>query len=116
MYGYGTKGTDIVGYTFQTDQFHPQCIIDQLPTGEGGAFDGWALAEGAAPMSVEDNLTEIAAAFQIDRQNEHSFDSDKDFPKVIFASQVESSSELCGACHEPLVDGGDVVSDDDESL
>jgi hypothetical protein len=91
----------IVGYTFNADTYCPRCIIAQLPTGEGQAFDGWALAEGAAPMSTEDNLHEIAAAFGIDWQDESSYDSG-DFPKVVFAGQVEED-ERCGACGETLL-------------
>ena len=91
-----TKAWDIVGYTFQADTYCPDCIIGALPTGEGQAYDGWALAPGADPMSTEDNLNEIAAAFQIDRQDERSFDSG-DFPKVIFSSQIQDA-EYCGHC------------------
>lgn len=99
----GPHATDIVGYTFQADQFHPGCLT--LPTGEGEKFDGWALAPGADPMTPEENLTEVALAFGIDRMDEGSFDSG-DFPKVIFASQVESDDERCGACGEPLIGDG----------
>lgn len=100
MYGY--KAWDIVGYAFQADTYCPDCIIGQLPTGEGQAFDGWALAAGVN-MTTEDNLSELAAAFQIDRMDERSYDSG-DFPKVIFASSVEGE-ETCGNCHEPLIGG-----------
>jgi len=93
--------TTIVGYTYNADIYCPRCIIEQLPTGDGGAFEGWALAEGIT-MSTEDNLSEIAAAFGIDRDDEASFDSG-DFPKVIFASMAEGD-EHCGACGEPLID------------
>lgn len=89
----------IAGYTYAADQYCPSCIIAQLPTGPGGAFDGWALAEGVS-MSTEANLAEIAAAFSIDRMDERSYDSDE-FPKVIFAIQLEED-ERCGACGEEL--------------
>jgi hypothetical protein len=92
-----SKATDIVAYTFQAEQYCPEHIIGALPTGEGEPFDGWALAEGAAPMSAEENLNELAAAFGIDRMDEHSFDSG-DFPKVVFDSQVEGV-EWCAAGH-----------------
>ena len=91
-----SHASDIVGYSFNTENFCPDCIIEALPTGPGETFDGWKLADGVQ-MSTEDNLHEIAAAFQIDRQDERSFDS-SEFPKVIFSSQVEDSEEcaLCG--------------------
>ena len=85
----------IVGYTFQADTYCSGCVIDQLPTGPGQMYDGWALAPGVS-MPVEDNLDEIAIAFGIDRNDETTFDS-SDFPKVIFSSQLEDT-EHCGAC------------------
>lgn len=93
--------TDIVAYTFNADTYHPWCILDVLPTGPGEAYDGWALAEGFR-MSTEDSLSEIAAAFGIDRMDEGSFDSG-DFPKVVFAYQVENDDDVCGSCGEPLI-------------
>ena len=56
-----------------TDTYCPGCIIDQLPTGPGQMYDGWALAPGVR-MHPEDNLTEIAYAFGIDRGDETTFD------------------------------------------
>lgn len=94
-----TKAWGIAGYTFRADVYCPDCIIEALPTGEGEAYDGWALAPGAGPMSTEDNLNEIALAFGIDRQDERTFDS-SDFPKVIFHSQVEG--DVCGHCGREL--------------
>ena len=96
------KAFDIVGYTFNADNYCPGCIIEVLPTGEGEAFDGWALA-GGVTMSVEADLREIAHAFNINYDDLASYDSDE-FPKPIFASQVEDDEECCGNCHEPLID------------
>lgn len=92
--------TTIVGYTYKADFYCPRCIIEQLPTGDGEAFDGWALADDIT-MSTEDNLNEIAAAFGIDRYDETSFDSDE-FPKVVFANMIDED-EFCGSCGEPLI-------------
>ncbi len=92
---YGQKAWDIVGYTFQAENYCSGCIIDQLPTGPGQTYDGWALAPGVS-MPVEANLNEIAYAFGIDRNDETTFDSG-DFPKVILSSMVEDT-EYCGAC------------------
>lgn len=94
-----TRATDIVGYTFKADTYCPDCIIGVLPTGDGQEFEGWALATDVR-MSVENNLNEIAAAFQIDRMDERSFDS-SEFPKVIFSSQVEQP-ERCSNCHNEI--------------
>lgn len=90
-----TKAWDIVAYTFKADTYCPECIIGQLPTGEDEAFDGWGLGNGVY-LSTEDNLSEIAYAFGIDREDEYSFDSG-DFPKVVFSSQIEDD-EYCGNC------------------
>ena len=92
---YWVHATDIVGYTFRADIYCPECIVGALPTGDGEAFDGWALA-GGVRKSAEDNLSEVAAAFGINRDNESSFDSG-DFPKVIFASMTEDAG-TCGSC------------------
>lgn len=90
---------DIVGYTFRADLYCSECILVVLPTGEGEAYDGWALGEGVA-MSTEANLDEIAAAFGIDRQSEETFDSG-DFPKVVFRDMLEGE-DRCGKCHRDL--------------
>lgn len=96
---YTIHATDIVGYTFQASEYCPDCIGDVVTAQP--AYGGWQLAEGVR-LSTEDNLAEIAYAFGIDRMNESTFDSD-DFPKVIFASDVESSDRRCESCHEPLI-------------
>jgi len=93
------KSSDIIGYTFNAENFCPDCIIEVLPTGEGEAFDGWQLGAGVQ-MSTEDNLTEIAHAFQISRTAEHTFDS-SEFPKVIFDSMIGDTEE-CACCGREL--------------
>ena len=98
----GQHAFDIVGYTFNADNYCPGCIISVLPTGPGKAFDGWGLASGVV-MSTEDNLSEIALAFGIDKDDENTFDSG-DFPKVIFADSVWNHPETCGKCHGDLVE------------
>jgi hypothetical protein len=77
----------IVGYTYRDENYTPAGILAALPTGIGEEFDGWGDAS-VPPLSTEENLNGIAHAFGIDRQDESSFDSG-DFPKVIFASEVE---------------------------
>jgi len=94
--GYGRKAWEIVGYTFQAEILCPACTLIALPTGEGEPFDGW---EDLTHMPAEDNLTELAAGFGIDRDDERTFDSG-DFPKVIHSS--DSNGETCDACGEDL--------------
>lgn len=97
--GYGIKAWAVVGYTYRAETLCPSCVIESLPTGEGEAFDGWRDMTGR--MSAEENLTELALAFGIDRSDESSYDSD-DFPKVVFASSVEDE-ERCDRCGEELL-------------
>lgn len=83
--------TDIVGYTFNGHNYFPEAIIGAMPLGEGEAFDGWGLGEGIN-IPVEDNLADLARSFGIDREDETSYDS-SEFPKVIFASQIDSEED-----------------------
>jgi hypothetical protein len=93
----------IVGYTFQADQYCPDHIAEAVrPTidfelGYPVDADG-----GEYPWDTEWLLDQWAIALEIDRYDEHTFDTD-DFPKVIFAGQVEDD-EYCGNadCEETL--------------
>lgn len=84
------SATDIVAYTYKAEQYTPAGVIAALDYDDD--FDGWRLGTGVV-MTPEENLDELAAAFGINRQNEHSFDSDV-FPKVIFGSSVEPDEEF----------------------
>lgn len=88
--------TDIVGYVFKADTYCREHIMPAVMATK--KYDGWELAKGVT-MPVEQDLDEIAYAFQIDRQDESSFDADE-FPKVIFRDQAEDT--YCGVCGEPL--------------
>lgn len=94
--------TAIVAYTFNADLYCPGCIGEALPTGEGEKYDGWAMvkADWMGDVTAEDNLDEIAAAFQIDRADEESFDSG-DFPKIVLGADLPEDS-TCGMCAGPL--------------
>jgi len=95
--GYGRKAWDIVGYTYAAETLCPACTLAALPTGKGERFDGWR--DATEDQSAEDNLTELAAAFGIEREDERSYDSDE-FPKVIFSS--DSDGETCESCGAEL--------------
>lgn len=90
----------IVGYLYRAEILCPSCTIRALPTGPGEAFDGWADCS-EPPMSAESNLSEIAAAFGIDRDDEGSFDSG-DFPKIVFRSDLHPDGVLCAGCEHPF--------------
>jgi hypothetical protein len=90
------KAWAIVGYTFNAETKCLHCIRR------------WAanLVESSGRNSefvgVEDLLDILAPLEGIsDREDEHTFDSD-DFPKVIFASQVEDT-ETCDECGDELI-------------
>ena len=87
----------IVAYTFHADIYCPTCVISEME--QDPNYDGWADCS-IPPMSTEDNLSEVAHAFGIDRMDESTFDSDA-FPKVIFAGQV-SDEDVCGRCEAQL--------------
>ncbi len=105
--GWHAMPYDVVAYVFRADTFCPACVVAQLPTGPGQEYDGWALAPGADAMTPEDNLTEIARAFGIDRDDEASYDSDA-FPKVMLRDTVrppgdlDGPGDMCGACGAEL--------------
>ncbi len=86
----------ITGYIFQAEILCPTCTIRAVES--EARYDGWADAS-IPPMTAEDNLSEIASAFGIDRMNEHTFDSD-DFPKVIFST--DDDGETCDHCFNEL--------------
>ena len=88
---------DVVAYTYNAEILCPHCTLAALPTGEGQTFDGWRDLSG---QPVEDSLTELAAAFGIDRDDESSFDS-AEFPKCVFLTMLDGS-ESCGSCGEEL--------------
>lgn len=96
------NATEIVAYTFNADTYHPSCLISAMVLGQ-------ELSPAALNMGVEEVLDQHAGANGIDREDEHSFDS-SEFPKVIFADQVESDDEICGHCGDPLVE---IEIDDD---
>ena len=94
---YATHGTDIVGYSFNTEDYCPPCIVDLFRA---------AGRTKVAPTSigVEAALDHAAELEGINRTVEGSFDT-SEFPKVIFGSMVEDTDTVrCGRCGEPLID------------
>lgn len=82
---YGRKSDAIVGYTYKAAQFCPEHLIEFM------VQNGYA-SPGARGMAVEDVLDQLAGAEGIDRENQHSFDSD-DFPKPILDVQLVEVDE-----------------------
>lgn len=88
------NATTITAYTFNAEQYHPHCLISALVLDR-------ELSPAALDMGNERALDQHAAANGIDRTDESSFDS-SEFPKVVFADQVETD-EVCGHCDESLI-------------
>lgn len=97
--------TDIVAYTYQAEMLCPRCVI--------GALDSTGILDASAYDDAEATLTHIALQSDINRSDERLFDSG-DFPKVVFADQVEDcgtegcTPESCGnascdSCGEALI-------------
>lgn len=89
--------TTIVAYTYNAETLCPRCVCGALNIGEPINRDGYAY-RGV----VEAGLNELAARTGIDRQDERTFDSG-DFPKVVFADQIEDEHEFCDSCGEALL-------------
>jgi hypothetical protein len=80
----------IAAYTYKADLYCETClrsVIGELP-------DEW---QG---LDTEGYLDKAAEVWEIDRYDEHSYDSD-DFPKVVFETQLEDD-ERCGKCGRRL--------------
>ena len=80
------KAWAIVGYTYKAENYTPCGVIEAMIANREAS-------PAARDMSVEDALDQIAEANCIDRTDESSFDSGE-FPKVIFASDVEDGERF----------------------
>jgi len=84
---YLQKADTVVGYTFQAETLCKSCTYNA------------ALADWDPWVGPEAELDAMAARMGIDREDQTTFDSD-DFPKVIFASDVDG--DTCDGCGEEL--------------
>lgn len=82
------KSWTIVAYTYQAANMCPACIH--------------RIFMGDDESTTEVVLDGSARYLGVNREDETSFDSG-DFPKVVFADQVESN-EACDACGELIID------------
>lgn len=97
---YFQKSFDIVGYTFNGNNYCPEdmkLIALTVLVGDNQSI--------APETTTEDVLKEWSTRLGIDPTNEHSYDSSQ-FPKVIFRDQLddEEISDVCGTCQNPLGD------------
>lgn len=85
--------TDIVAYTYSAEELCPNCTVTKL----GGTPTDIRVAG-----SVEALLDRTATTLGIDREDERSFDSG-DFPKVVFADQIDEDHNRCDSCGKELI-------------
>ena len=99
--------TDIVGYTFHTEQYCPEHVLDAVRDAYPRDYPlGWSMLPGETTESI---LGFVARQLDIDHEDEHSYDSGE-FPKVIFRDSAHESgcgdsdgcNDRCATCHEPL--------------
>lgn len=83
------RSHDIVAYTYRADVWCPDCISREF----GGL--------SAPRLDAEGWLDRAARGTGLDRMDEASYDSG-DFPKVVFADQIEDE-EHCGQCGEAIL-------------
>lgn len=96
------NAADIAGYTYNTSEFHAWCLVDFF-------VDVRALSPAARDMGTEVALDQLAVEMGINREDEYSYDS-SEFPKVVFASDVEADRDRCEYCNGALV--GDALTGD----
>lgn len=106
------KSFHIAAYSFQADIVCPDCVakwaadmlkieeynpvdIEQVIHDKGPAYD-----VGVFAYRSESLLEELATIWQINTEDQYSFDS-FDFPKPVFVDQLENN-EYCGRCLEKI--------------
>jgi hypothetical protein len=95
--------TDIVAYTYNAEILCPSCTLVAM---------GANKTTSAIQVNTERVLDFCANTLGFDRSDESSVDS-SEFPKVVFASQVNpweevngsamADDERCDVCGEPLI-------------
>jgi hypothetical protein len=84
---------DIIGYTYNADNFTPKSLIEFM-------VQIRELSPAALDMSPEVALNQLADVYCIDRDNECSFDSE-DFPKVILKFMNANITDFVGYSDMP---------------
>lgn len=87
----------VVGYIYDAEVFCPDCVVRTLVLRH-------PVRMSTVLMPADEALALVARHVGVDPMDETTYDS-SEFPKVVFADQVESSDEVCCFCSEPLVEG-----------
>lgn len=85
--------SDIIGYTYNADNFTPKALIEFM-------VQIRELAPAAFDMSPEVALNQLSDVYGIDRDNEYSFDSGE-FPKVILKFMDADITDFVGYSDMP---------------
>ena len=92
------SSNEIGAYIYQADIYCPECVLEVMDYQN-------AIPPNKNTNSVEDYLNEIASdpSYPINREDEHSFDSDI-FPKRIWAFELDECghADRCGGCEVML--------------
>jgi hypothetical protein len=97
---YMLSGTTVVAYDYRAQTY---CAQDMREIAMGKLSEiGSPSSPWAETASTEDVLDVWASRSDIDRTDEYSFDQGE-FPKVVFASQVEGVTR-CGDCGQNVLD------------
>jgi hypothetical protein len=95
------KPFDVVAYTYRADIYCPTCVVEMTHYSPNGNPADRKIT------NAEPYLDVVARIRGINRENEHSFDSDE-FPKVVFRDSVnddpDARPEVCGKCGERIED------------
>jgi hypothetical protein len=97
------KSWAVVGYTYQAEILCGSCTASRVTANPGDTAHGTRPPlYRRTPEQAEQIIATAARIKGVDRDDEHTYDSG-DFPKVIFADQVDAS-ERCGLCHSALLE------------
>ena len=92
----------IVAYTYEAELICPPCMR------QVAAFANEANGRNAEFVGLQDLLDRWAKDVDINREDEHSFDSD-DFPKVVLSIQLGDGCQRCDRCGEHI-DSDDCIT------
>jgi len=85
---------DVVGYTYKADEYCEDCIVEEVKQDFLRKYPTW----GWPSESPSLDLDQLAKFVAIDRDDEHSYDTD-DFPKVILSySESGDTPDTCCKC------------------
>lgn len=95
------KSYTIVSYAYKADIWCGDCVVEEVCKDRNIENPEQWDAEQSLDIIAENISWSEIMSQNFDRYDEYSFDSDE-FPKVIFADQIEED-EYCCKCHEKVI-------------